>query len=128
MKHLTTYNKLFESTIYSEEMEAAIEDILIDIKDEQFRVDISVLEYTFNHVAIHVYITPSQYPDKHFRFLDVKESILHLVSHLREEGFDFKAHYVFHHRPKEFDFIGASDRLDLIVMNRLELRFNGSKR
>ena len=85
MRYLKTYNEKIAVRLNSE-LKSTIEDLLIDLRDEEFDTKVSETDYHSQKVKVKVSIER----DKEFTYSDIKLQIESVWSYLNGEGFEIE--------------------------------------
>jgi hypothetical protein len=85
MRYLKTYNEKIAVRLNSE-LKSTIEDLLIDLRDEEFDTKVSETDYHSQKVRVKVSIVR----DKEFTYSDIKLQIESVWSYLNGEGFEIE--------------------------------------
>lgn len=85
MKYLKRYNEKIAVRLNSE-LKSTIEDLLIDLRDEEFDTKVSETDYHSQKVKVKVSIER----DKEFTYSDIKLQIESVWSYLNSEGFEIE--------------------------------------
>lgn len=85
MKYLKKYEEAVGVRLNSE-LKSTIDDLLIDLRDEEFETKVSEIDYHSQKVKVKVSIER----DKEFTYSDIKLQIESVWSYLNEEGFEIE--------------------------------------
>jgi hypothetical protein len=85
MRYLKTYNERIAVKLRSE-LKSTVEDLLIELRDEEFQTNVSEIDYHSQKERVKVTIKR----DKEFTYEDIKSSIESVWSYLSEEGFEIE--------------------------------------
>jgi hypothetical protein len=85
MRYLKTYNEKIAVKLRSE-LKSTVEDLLIELRDEEFQTNVSEIDYHSQKERVKVNIKR----DKEFTYEDIKSSIESVWSYLSEEEFEIE--------------------------------------
>lgn len=85
MRYLKTYNEKIAVKLRSE-LKSTVEDLLIELRDEEFQTNVSEIDYHSQKERVKVNIKR----DKEFTYEDIKLPIESIWSYLSEEGFEIE--------------------------------------
>lgn len=85
MKYLKTYNEKIAVKLKSE-LKSTVEDLLIELRDEEFQTNVSEIDYHSQKERVKVNIKR----DKEFTYEDIRPSIESVWSYLSGEGFEIE--------------------------------------
>ena len=85
MKYLKTYNEKVGVRLNSE-LKSTVEDLLIELRDEEFDTKVSEIDYHSQKVKVKVSIES----DKEFTYSYIKSQIESVWSYLNGEGFEIE--------------------------------------
>ena len=85
MKYLKTYNEKIAVKLKSE-LKSTVEDLLIELRDEEFQTNVSEIDYHSQKERVKVNIKR----DKEFTYEDIKLPIESIWSYLSGEGFEIE--------------------------------------
>lgn len=85
MRYLKTYNEKIAVKLRSE-LKSTVEDLLIELRDDEFQTNVSEIDYHSQKERVKVNIKR----DKEFTYEDIKLPIESIWSYLSEEGFEIE--------------------------------------
>lgn len=86
MKYINPYNESLDRTKQLDVIIDNIKDILVDVEDDGFQVSIMPF-YRQKFLLINIF------QKRVFEFSEIKDSVSHLLSFMKEEGYDYNIQY-----------------------------------